>query len=474
MELETFLTATNHLYAHDGGDTPERQLRALLATLMVQHDEGFGPYSVMIPGSEIVLLTDAPSHDPDLEDDVITKANAQQVCISFYLSGLSDTDSAQYDRIAAATGGKVVNSIDHTSFRRFDDEHNYGQCAWFYELPTRDQKKRAVSTSSYDTEQRCHYFTTSLLTDTLTVQSYTTQASMIVTKPNGEELNIITNFRGDKVYRDTAPLSGQWSVCVGTGTLTISVHITDSINPILQYLTSTSTSLGVSLQYSPPPACKSCSIWLQIQFCIYVLYSYNTHVHYTYSGSEATLALETPQIEDIGNMSIQLLHEDSGELLTESPLYRCANRLLGSVLFPQDTVIFRAVGNDVNGRPLCALLSKTATFVQSKFEVVMEGDDPIEVDQGQTLSINLTVHNHDISDTNYNFTAEPVTGFRVAFRPTSLTVPVGGSGSVSMIIWQLGAEAGSSYTFTVTVTDGCASHSKNVSIQIPVRIEQCV
>ena len=105
--------------------------------------------------------------------------------------------------------------------------------------------------------------------------------------------------------------------------------------------------------------------------------------------------------------------------------------------------------------------------------MVMEGDDPIEVDQGLILSINLTVHNHNINDTDYNFTAEPVTGFRVAFRPTSLTVPVGGSGSVNMIIWQLGAEAGSSYTFTVTVTDGCASHSKNVSIQIPVRIEQC-
>ena len=198
--------------------------------------------------------------------------------------------------------------------------------------------------------------------------------------------------------------------------------------------------------------------------------------NYTHSGTEGTLALETPQIEDIGSVSIQLLDEGSGELLTESPLYRCANRLLGSVLFPQDTVMFRAVGNDVNGRPFSTSLSKTATFVQSKFEVVMEGDDPIEVDQGQTLSINLTVHNHDISDTHYNFTAEHMTGFGVAFRPASLTVPAGGSGSVSMIILQLGAEAGSSYTFIVTVTDGCASHSiyKNVSIQIPVRIEKCV
>ena len=223
---------------------------------MVERDEGNGPFSVMIPGSEIVLLTDASSHDPELEDDVITKAKAQNVCISFYLSELSPGDSAQYERIAAATGGKVVNSINRTSFLRFSEDHNHGQCAWFYNLTTSNQKKRAVSTSSYDTEQHCHYFTTSLLTDTLTVQGYTTQAAMIVMKPNGEEVNIITNFRGDKMYRDNSPLSGQWSVCVATGTLTISVQITDSISAILQYLTSTSTSPEVSLHYSPPPTCK--------------------------------------------------------------------------------------------------------------------------------------------------------------------------------------------------------------------------
>ena len=466
-ELEAFLTAAESMVAHSGGDTPERQLRALLATLTVEHDEGFGPYSVMTPGSEIVLLTDASSHDPDLEDDVITKANAQQVCISFYLSGYYARSFAAYQRIATATGSTVVNSIDRSSFRRFDDEHDYGQCARFYELSERKKRVVITSSDSYDTEQRCHYFTTSLLTDTLTVQGYATQAAMIVTKPNGEEVNI-TDFRGEKVYRDTAPLSGQWSVCVGTGTLTISVQITDSINPILQYLTSTSSSPEVSLQYSPPPACKICCYISGSKYNIMLL------CNFTHSGTEGTLALETPQIEDIGSVSIQLLDEDSGELTTTAPLYRCANRLLGSVLFPQDTVMFRAVGNDVNGRPFSTSLSKTATFVQSKFEVVMEGDDPIQVDQGQTLSINLTVHNRDISDTHYNFTTEPVIGFRVAFRPASLTVPAGGSGSVSMIILQLGAEAGSSYTFTVTVTDGCASHSKNVSIQIPVRIEKCV
>ena len=259
VELKAFLNATKSMHAHSGGDPNERQLRALLATLMVEHDEGFGSYSVMIPGSEIVLLTDAPSHDPELEDDVIAKANKSGICISFYLSGYYARSFEAYQRIATATGGTVVNSIDHTSFRRFEDEHDYRQCTQFYDLPiSSEQEKRAVSTSSYDTEQRCHYFTTSLLTDTLTVQGYTTQAAMIVTKPNGEEVNIITNFRGDKVYRDNSPLSGQWSVCVATGTLTISVQITDSISPLLQYLTQILTSSEeFSLQYSSPPACKT-------------------------------------------------------------------------------------------------------------------------------------------------------------------------------------------------------------------------
>ena len=169
--------------------------------------------------------------------------------------------------------------------------------------------------------------------------------------------------------------------------------------------------------------------------------------------------METPQIEDIGSVSIRLLDEDSGELVTESPLYRCANRLLASVLFPQDTVTFRAVGNDVNGRPFNASLSKTATFVRSKFEVVMEGDDPIEVDQGQTISINLTVNNHDTNDAHYTFTAKPVSGFQVVFRPTSLTVPARGSESVRMIVLQLETEAGSLHTFIANVTDGYVIHS---------------
>ena len=181
--------------------------------------------------------------------------------------------------------------------------------------------------------------------------------------------------------------------------------------------------------------------------------------------------METTEIADIGSMSVQLLDDETGEVLTTAPCYRCANRMLGSTQFPQASVTYRAVGSDVNGRPFSALLSKAATFDSGNFQVLI-GEGPMEVEYRQTISFNITIHNQNLNfPTKYTFTAEPVAGFRQVFRPTSLIVPPKGRGSVNMIILQITAEPGTSYTFTATVTDGCVIHSvpKTVLIQMPVK-----
>ena len=213
---------------------------------------------VMIPGSEIVLLTDATSHDSDLEDDIITKAREMKVCISFYLSGFT---WEPYTRISAQTGGVIVESIDRRAFSAFDDEHDYGQCARFYDLTTLappiigSRKKREAVVNSFDNARRCHHFNTSFFTSALKVQGFTSQTAMIVTTPNSEEVRVIDNIRSEKLYRDTDPLAGQWSVCVETGTLTISLDITDSIHSIFKFIKPVGDSF--SLHTSPsPPACK--------------------------------------------------------------------------------------------------------------------------------------------------------------------------------------------------------------------------
>ena len=196
---------------------------------------------------------------------------------------------------------------------------------------------------------------------------------------------------------------------------------------------------------------------------------------YVHAGTEGTLTMETTKIANIGTASVQLLENESGTVLTTVPLYRCANRLLGNIAFPGAIVKYRAVGNDVDGRPFIASLSKSATFVpedEERFRIVIAGENPIEVERDQTIKLVVTVHNlHDLNETHYTFTTKPVTGFLQVFNPTSLVVRPEGSGSVNMIIVQVTVEPGTSHTFTVTVSDGCTSRSatKTVSIQPPVR-----
>ena len=267
QQLENFENVTMSLYAHRGGDWPERQLRTLQTVLDLVDSYGF---DIMTPGSEIVLLTDAPSHDLELLDWVINNATGRNVCISFYLSINGHSDYWEpYYKIAKETGGTIEESIDETAFLRFNEKHECGKCARFYNIPTvKDPSKfcnppeiildgRKKRLASHGTEQHCHYFTTSLLTTTLTVYGYTEEDVMIVTDPNRQETHVITNIMGEKIYWESFPVSGRWSVCVEAGTLTISVDTTDTVNSILQYI----TPLGIaqppelSINYSPPPAC---------------------------------------------------------------------------------------------------------------------------------------------------------------------------------------------------------------------------
>ena len=189
--------------------------------------------------------------------------------------------------------------------------------------------------------------------------------------------------------------------------------------------------------------------------------------------------METPQVVDIKNASLQLVDNESGEVLTTATCLRCANRLLGNVSFPQATVRYRMVGRDTSGRLFNSTLSsKALTFTQeegAKFRVEADGESSVDVEIGQPISIPLTVDNLLPTDVLYSFTAESVTGFRQAFRPTSLTVSPRSNGSLNWVILHLSSPApGSKITFTATVTDGCVVHSasKNVTFIMPVGVRR--
>ena len=199
--------------------------------------------------------------------------------------------------------------------------------------------------------------------------------------------------------------------------------------------------------------------------------------HFNFShisaGTDGTVSVETPQIANIKSMSLQFVNDESEELLTTADCHRCANRMLANVSLPQARVRYRAVGTDTSGRAFNATLSSTNTYTQGEganFRVEMAGVNPMEAETGQVLTITVTVYNIEPTEARYSFTLESLTGFRQAFRPTSVVVPPRGNGSVNMVIVPLPPTAPGTHTFTATVSDGCVTHSgsKTVTYITPV------
>ena len=255
-ELNDFRIVTNGLEANGGLDCPERQLEALLSALGLTDTKG---YPIMVPGSHIVLLTDAPSHDVDLESVVINLANDQKVCIHFFISMsygcIEESGRLMYRRISTATGGIVTESISQDGFRYFNATIEDTQCSDFYSIPrlTERRKRQTLPTPG----SVCHTFLSSQFTAKLKIIANTSQRFITVIKPNGESGRVSALYGSSgPVYSDVSPLVGEYRVCVSKGTLSITVERNDMMDSIIKYLRPVQNTTQFLTTSSPPPACK--------------------------------------------------------------------------------------------------------------------------------------------------------------------------------------------------------------------------
>ena len=78
--------------------------------------------------------------------------------------------------------------------------------------------------------------------------SHYTAYCHIVTPPSGEPVKIPVVFSVGAIFSSSNPTCGEWSVCVETGTLTLTLETTDRIDAIIRYKEN-----GVSRLTSNPP-----------------------------------------------------------------------------------------------------------------------------------------------------------------------------------------------------------------------------
>ncbi len=231
------------MYANGGGDGPEYSLDAMLKALEFKYYDDFDTLApVMVEGSQMIVITDAPSKHQEIEHTVTMLAINMNVCIHFFVSGSYGTEDGLYQRVAEETSGILVTPFSNWDIAKFASSYKKSPCA--YEV---SRRKRAAIPSP------CHRFHISELS-ILFRFSGNTSSSVILTRPSGTTIEVLGSAEV-ALHSERNPEPGEWLACLSSGDLEFSVNQDYSLDATLGYLKKSNTGTIVA-SISPPTECK--------------------------------------------------------------------------------------------------------------------------------------------------------------------------------------------------------------------------
>jgi hypothetical protein len=212
--LQTLISNLENIFQKkSGGDCPEYSYDGILEALKV---EDFG-LPVMMEGSQLMVITDAPSKGSHSVNDIISRATAAQVCIHFFLGESTyncfeddPTSIEKYETIANNTGGIVVNS--KFDFSHFVNQYRSTPCGFLQPLPARSKR---------NVDEDCHNLNVASLVCSFSISVKTEEDVVILTKPDSKQVRIRPNWFLDTteriaLYSESHPMPGEWTVCART------------------------------------------------------------------------------------------------------------------------------------------------------------------------------------------------------------------------------------------------------------------
>lgn len=255
-ELVTKLESSFH--ANSGGDCPEFCYDAILEALNTE-DYGF---PVMVGGSQVMVITDAPSKGAFNATNIIDQASNAEVCIHFFLGKNSYNcfddvpySIGEYQSIANETGGTIVDS--KFDFSTFVHRYRSSPCGFLES----QNGRRTRSIEKNPGTHFCHNINVATLACLLSLSIETKGKGEVVTltKPDREQINIgPTSFKDTSeqiaLFSESHPMSGEWTVCANSP-IEVSVDFQMCIDIAPFYISDTKEGKPM-FTAATPPGCK--------------------------------------------------------------------------------------------------------------------------------------------------------------------------------------------------------------------------
>lgn len=259
-DLQNFIRTLDSIFSpNSGGDCPEYSYHAIQRALQ-EDDPDFPGVDLLQPGSQLIVLTDAPAKGELRAEQIIASAVSSEVCVHFFLGEstfncFSDFPGSveEYERIAQETGGTVVTS--DFEFANFVQAYNRMPCRHLSSSARRRRKRDVVEDLS------CEGFRVSTLARVLKFSARTNQDSVVVREPSGREsrVDVIDRLQERNKIATLSranPPAGEWSVCVDEGTVSVTVDVEVTLDVTPLYFRTSPTTGNTSLTATPPPGCE--------------------------------------------------------------------------------------------------------------------------------------------------------------------------------------------------------------------------
>ena len=253
QDLKGFINTIENAFQPDsGGDCPEYSYQGIMTALDSLQDE----LIINEYGSQIIVLTDAPSKGDIIANEIISNAKATEICVHFFLAEntyncFDDYPGSveEYKRIASETGGTVVDTS--FNFSSFVQAYKNTPCQFLNSGNGR--RKRIVNE-----DENCHSFQVSTLSSILKLTVQTTSSVVTIHRPDKTAINITGAHFSEK-----NPLAGVWSVCAVEGQLEISPEIELSMDVTPLYFAQDIDETSI-LICTAPPGCKCCTNYYKL------------------------------------------------------------------------------------------------------------------------------------------------------------------------------------------------------------------
>ena len=202
-----------------------------------------------------MVITDAPTKQPELVTEVINNATQRGICIHFFLSD-DPTGDGIYQRIADGTDGTLIRNFEDGELSQFIAAYESAPCLPKTPMVINDdtRRKRQADTPIDDNSPgTCQTFTVNQFSILLKLTINALLGTVVnVTRPDLSQNVVLSGIGNFVALSEGNPQPGVWQACTNDGAnLTVSFALTLTIDITLVYLNEGRESSSIS-----PPACK--------------------------------------------------------------------------------------------------------------------------------------------------------------------------------------------------------------------------